>query len=127
MSTIELFFGENEIEEENTLEQAKIRRKLRDASNPMDLAEHMYVDKRSFLITLQKLIWLASRFIQNFRLSKEAFLNVFLDINDKLKPTKRQQSIPNILKFAAVLRFLAQGFWFCILGQPIPALRRIFN
>ncbi|XP_055920537.1 uncharacterized protein LOC129952116 [Eupeodes corollae] len=96
MISTELFF-EGSYDEVNASQQLKIRRALRDSSNPMDLDEHI--------------------FIQNFRLSKQAFLEVLNDIGEKLKPIKSQQSIPNVLKLAAVLKFFAQGSYQLSVGN----------
>ncbi|XP_055916716.1 putative nuclease HARBI1 isoform X2 [Eupeodes corollae] len=68
---------------------ARNRRHLRDASNPLELEENI--------------------FLKHFRLSKPAFVQLLADIDNHLRPAKRITSIPSIIKLATALRFCAHG------------------
>ncbi|XP_055371866.1 putative nuclease HARBI1 [Condylostylus longicornis] len=80
---------------------------------------------------------MASRFIQNFRLSKEAFRDLLNEIEDQLKITKTERAVPNIIKLACALKFCAQGSYQLSLGndfnlgsaQPTVSvcLKEVFN
>lgn len=52
---------------------------------------------------------LHNRFIKTFRLNKDAFMYVLEEINDVIDSPVRSTGIPNILKLAGTLRFLAEG------------------
>ncbi|XP_055388014.1 putative nuclease HARBI1 [Condylostylus longicornis] len=76
-------------------------------------------------------------FIQNFRLSKEAFRDLLNEVENQLKITKTERAVPNILKVACALKFCAQGSYQLSVGndfnlglaQPTVSvcLKEVFN
>ncbi|XP_055909615.1 putative nuclease HARBI1 [Eupeodes corollae] len=82
------YFLESEDESESEGEMRVTRALLRDSSDPMSLS--------------------SSTFKQLFRLNKEAFKYVLDEIDPHL-PSFNSTYIPNVLKLAATLRFLAEG------------------
>lgn len=58
-------------------------------------------------------------FVKNFRLSKESFMYVLNEIKDEIKPQQRSPAIPNVIKLAATLRFLAEGGYQHGIGQDV--------
>ncbi|XP_036328564.1 putative nuclease HARBI1 [Rhagoletis pomonella] len=96
MSTTELWFDDSS-EDENLVELARNRKRLRDASNPLEMD--------------------STAFIKNFRLSKEAFVDLLSATEDLLQQCTRAKSIANILKLATVLRFCAQGSYQLSIGN----------
>lgn len=48
-------------------------------------------------------------FVQNYRLSKDAFTFILNSISTELNISRRQTSVPNIIKLSATLKFLATG------------------
>ncbi|XP_039968061.1 putative nuclease HARBI1 [Bactrocera tryoni] len=97
MTTTELWFGDSSEEDESLLELARNRKKLRDASNPLELD--------------------SATFIKNFRLSKEAFVDLLSATEEMLQRCTRAKSIPNILKLPTTLRFCAQGSYQLSIGN----------
>ncbi|XP_054745758.1 putative nuclease HARBI1 [Anastrepha obliqua] len=73
------------------------RRFIRDKSNIMSLSDQS--------------------FVQNFRLSKEAFMYVLNSIKGEMKSPTRATAIPDIIKVATTLKFLAQGAYQHLIGQ----------
>ncbi|XP_054729355.1 uncharacterized protein LOC129238352 [Anastrepha obliqua] len=96
MSTTELWFDDSS-DDERLVELARSRKQLRDASNPLEMA--------------------STEFLKNFRLSKEAFVNLLSTTENQLQQCTRAKSIPNILKLATVLRFCAQGSYQLSIGN----------
>ncbi|XP_017464087.1 PREDICTED: uncharacterized protein LOC108357524 [Rhagoletis zephyria] len=96
MSTTELWFGDSS-EDESLVELARNRKRLRDASNPLEID--------------------STAFIKNFRVSKEAFVDVLTTTEDLLNQCTRAKSIPHVLKLATVLRFCAQGSYQLSIGN----------
>ncbi|XP_049301932.1 putative nuclease HARBI1 [Bactrocera dorsalis] len=83
---------------EETEKNERVERKMiRNKSNVMSLSE--------------------KSFVQNFRLSKESFKYVLDSISGELKTPRRSTGIPEIVKLAATLKFLAQGGYQQQIGQ----------
>ncbi|XP_054746667.1 putative nuclease HARBI1 [Anastrepha obliqua] len=78
-------------------EERIYRRFIRDNSNVMSLSDQS--------------------FVQNFRLSKEAFMYVLNSIKGEMKSPTRATAIPDIIKVATTLKFLAQGAYQHLIGQ----------
>ncbi|XP_049302184.1 uncharacterized protein LOC125775581 [Bactrocera dorsalis] len=97
MTRSELWFADSSEEDESLLELARNRKKLRDASTPLELD--------------------SATFIKNFRLSKEAFVDLLSATEEMLQRCTRAKSIPNILKLATALRFCAQGSYQLSIGN----------
>ncbi|XP_053948747.1 putative nuclease HARBI1 isoform X2 [Anastrepha ludens] len=96
MSTTELWFDDSS-DDERLVELARSRKQLRGASNPPEMA--------------------STEFLKNFRLSKEAFVNLLSTTENQLQQCTRAKSIPNILKLATVLRVCAQGSYQLSIGN----------
>ncbi|XP_067636858.1 putative nuclease HARBI1 [Eurosta solidaginis] len=97
MTTTELWFYDSSDEEKSLLELARSRRRVRDASNTLKMN--------------------STTFIQNFRLSKEAFMDLLSSTDELLQQCTRAKHIPNILKYATVLRFCARGSYQLSIGN----------
>lgn len=112
MISCEFFFNESDddIENNEVVERAIRRRGIRDKSNPLNMDESMYVYSfENILDNFMFRIFLIRRFINNFRLSKDAFSYLLNEISGILRPQIRLDAIPNVIKLATLLRFCAQG------------------
>ncbi|XP_065089161.1 putative nuclease HARBI1 [Ochlerotatus camptorhynchus] len=93
MSSFELWFDSDvesdDITEEDLSSVRIERRRLRDASNPLDLP--------------------SDTFVNYFRVSKDLFNHLLNILDTKLGPTVGSASVLPIIKLAAALRFFAEG------------------
>ncbi|XP_058813410.1 putative nuclease HARBI1 [Topomyia yanbarensis] len=87
MSSIEAWFSD--CEEEKASDLAIRRRRIRDASNPLDLPDET--------------------FVQYFRVSKDLFLYLLNILEAKINPPVGSQAILPIFKLSVALRFFAEG------------------
>ncbi|XP_067636860.1 putative nuclease HARBI1 [Eurosta solidaginis] len=97
MTSTEFWFDDSSDEEESILELARSNKLLKDASNPLEMN--------------------SAAFIKNFRLSKEAFMDLLSSTDNLLQQCSRAKSIPTILKLATFLRFCAQGSYQLSIGN----------
>ncbi|XP_054740914.1 uncharacterized protein LOC129246259 [Anastrepha obliqua] len=96
MITTELWFHDSS-DDERLVKLARSSKQFRGASNPLEMAP--------------------TEFLKNFRLSKEAFVNLLSSTENQLQQCTRAKSIPNMLKLATVLRFCAQGSYQLSIGN----------
>lgn len=89
MSSFEIWYSDTESDDDDVPYVRVERRKIRDASNPLDLPANSFVDY--------------------FRVSKDLFRHLLVILESKLKPTVRSSSVLPIIKLAAALRFFAEG------------------
>lgn len=112
MSSFELWYSDEEsddITEEDDLLSVRIeRRRLRDASNPLELPSNTYVLPNFWRFFFLNFFFFYS-FVQYFRVSKDLFKYLLDILETHLGPAVGSASVLPIIKLAAALRFFAEG------------------
>lgn len=99
------------VEDEERILKKKLmiqRKQLRDSSSPLDLPTEEYIDVNIYFV-INTYYFVFFSFEEKFRLSKECFLELFEEIENKMSPAQRTTRVPAILRFAAAINFYATG------------------